>query len=402
MSPAVTARRCNTPRPRPWDPVPVQVAAGLGIQAKVLLPACVADTLGQQAGSITWRLAEANPAPAGSDTWLAPSSSEFLVAVDSVSGRAFVGILGALAGENVSSLPRSIAPAKRRRLRHRRQCPDAQSHSARSRRLVRARSQLHVDGSVRQPGVVGHPRLPSGEGGTHPLSPGPRFAQRVALRRESPAAGQRTLPAIARHRSAVHYPGHLYRHVRPPDRDAVVRGARQADGQLPIPERLRRHHSAHHRRHHPGRRGRDRAGHGKLGAGHRSRSGHDGHRTVVRYENPINHLVADERVAVGGRDILGDLMEQVLSKKLTGADQDPAYTFGWDTVFAIRVTDVNAELGKPGVCPASFQISIPSFFDTEGAFANWRIATGAAGSSGTQINMQAGIPSGTLTYNGAN
>src|SRR5215831_12872148 len=108
MSPAVTARRCNTPRPRPWDPVPVQVAAGLGIQAKVLLPACVADTLGQQAGSIAWRLAEANPAPAGSDTWLAPSSSEFLVAVDSVSGRAFVGILGALAGENVSSLLRSI------------------------------------------------------------------------------------------------------------------------------------------------------------------------------------------------------------------------------------------------------------------------------------------------------
>jgi hypothetical protein len=82
--------------------------ANLGIQAQVLLPACVADTLGQQAGSIGWQLAEVNPAPPGSDTWLTPSSAEFLAAVDASSGRAFLGILGALRGQNVSSLPRSI------------------------------------------------------------------------------------------------------------------------------------------------------------------------------------------------------------------------------------------------------------------------------------------------------
>ena len=34
--------------------------------------------------------------------------------------------------------------------------------------------------------------------------------------------------------------------------------------------------------------------------------------------------------------------------------QEPASTYGWDTMFAIRATDVNKQLAKPGVCPVQF------------------------------------------------
>ena len=33
---------------------------------------------------------------------------------------------------------------------------------------------------------------------------------------------------------------------------------------------------------------------------------------------------------------------------------EPASTYGWDTMFAIRATDVNKQLAKPGVCPVQF------------------------------------------------
>lgn len=74
----------------------------------------------------------------------------------------------------------------------------------------------------------------------------------------------------------------------------------------------------------------------------------------------------------------------------------PASTYGWDTMFAIRATDVNKQLAKPDVCPVQFAQTQDGIGLT-GNFAAWQICQGGGG---TNLHMQIPITTGALSYQG--
>ena len=74
----------------------------------------------------------------------------------------------------------------------------------------------------------------------------------------------------------------------------------------------------------------------------------------------------------------------------------PASTYGWDTVFAIRATDVNKQLAKPGVCPPQFAQNKDGI-GLSGNFAAWQICLGGGG---TNLHMAIPISVGALVYQG--
>jgi hypothetical protein len=77
-----------------------------------------------------------------------------------------------------------------------------------------------------------------------------------------------------------------------------------------------------------------------------------------------------------------------------------AGTNGWDTVFAIRASQLNAEFAKPGVSPAGFtHTAITGLGPTTfaGTFGAWQIV---AGGSGSQLRIDAPFTGGTLTADG--
>ena len=76
--------------------------------------------------------------------------------------------------------------------------------------------------------------------------------------------------------------------------------------------------------------------------------------------------------------------------------QEPASTYGWDTMFAIRATDVNKQLAKPGVCPVQFA-QTQDGIGLNGKFAAWQICRGGGG---TNLHMQIPITTGALSYQG--
>lgn len=79
------------------------------------------------------------------------------------------------------------------------------------------------------------------------------------------------------------------------------------------------------------------------------------------------------------------------------AQQGPADTFGWDTVFAIKATDANTAMAKPGVSPASFtQNENATWFGT-GNFGAWQIALGGGAEN---LHMSIPVTSGSMTYQG--
>src|SRR6185312_6635830 len=80
------------------------------------------------------------------------------------------------------------------------------------------------------------------------------------------------------------------------------------------------------------------------------------------------------------------------------ASVQPAYTFGWDTAFAIRITDVNRELRKPGVCPPAFDATLPNVCRCQGTFGPWQVAVGDDGGDGTVLRLSAPIRSGRLVF----
>ncbi|HET7462932.1 MAG TPA: TULIP family P47-like protein [Longimicrobium sp.] len=83
---------------------------------------------------------------------------------------------------------------------------------------------------------------------------------------------------------------------------------------------------------------------------------------------------------------------------------EPFDTNGWDTVYAIRLPDVNAAIAAQGTSPTAWQASLAgSMFsaavDAQGTFGPWRLVNGAG--SGTTLRMEIPFPSATLTVNGA-
>jgi len=77
------------------------------------------------------------------------------------------------------------------------------------------------------------------------------------------------------------------------------------------------------------------------------------------------------------------------------ASQD-ADTQGWDTVFAIRLTDVNRTLTKPGVSPSEWSIVVnEGVYFGSGTFGPWEATQGG---SAAILRMSAPIPQGSVSF----
>ncbi len=72
-------------------------------------------------------------------------------------------------------------------------------------------------------------------------------------------------------------------------------------------------------------------------------------------------------------------------------------TFGWDTVSAIRLPDVNKAIEKAGSSPSGFDSTGDSGARGVGTFGDWTVVQGG---SGTLLMMQLPLPSGTVTFSG--
>lgn len=64
---------------------------------------------------------------------------------------------------------------------------------------------------------------------------------------------------------------------------------------------------------------------------------------------------------------------------MLNATTEPADTFGWDTVFALRVPDVNAAIARANTSPQGFSQRIEDGCTVSGTFADWRICQGGDG-----------------------
>lgn len=75
-----------------------------------------------------------------------------------------------------------------------------------------------------------------------------------------------------------------------------------------------------------------------------------------------------------------------------------AFTYGWDTAFAIRLPDVNAAIVKAGSSPKSFAEEAPDKSCTiSGAFGPWQVCRGG---DGVLIHFAIPITSGSMTFKG--
>lgn len=88
---------------------------------------------------------------------------------------------------------------------------------------------------------------------------------------------------------------------------------------------------------------------------------------------------------------------QKLLQRSLGDSQGPADTFGWDTVFAIRASDMNTTLAKPGSSPASFSQNENSTWYGSGNFGPWQVTLGGGAQN---LHMSIPITSGSMFYNG--
>ncbi|PIG95165.1 TULIP family P47-like protein [Gloeocapsopsis sp. IPPAS B-1203] len=73
-----------------------------------------------------------------------------------------------------------------------------------------------------------------------------------------------------------------------------------------------------------------------------------------------------------------------------------APTLGWDTVFAVRLPDVNSALMKSDKYPKTFEITVdPSEnYSIQGTFGSWQVARGG---DGKIVYLSIPIPTGTMT-----
>lgn len=78
-------------------------------------------------------------------------------------------------------------------------------------------------------------------------------------------------------------------------------------------------------------------------------------------------------------------------------NSDEATTLGWDTVFAIRLSDVNAALVRSGQYPRTFEKDLGSGWSINGQFGAWQMSRGGSGSI---VFMQIPITAGTMAYSG--
>lgn len=88
-----------------------------------------------------------------------------------------------------------------------------------------------------------------------------------------------------------------------------------------------------------------------------------------------------------------------LAAQAGGVNAPPkADTLGWDTVFAIRMNDVNSAIVKQKTTPANFSADAPlgPGSSISGNFRDWQLTTGA---DGENVNVLVPISCGTFTFN---
>src|SRR5690606_11722082 len=91
-----------------------------------------------------------------------------------------------------------------------------------------------------------------------------------------------------------------------------------------------------------------------------------------------------------------------LAAQSGGSNPPPkADTLGWDTVFAIRMTDVNKAIVKQKTTPPTFSVSNPlgEGSSLSGNLAAWQLTTGA---DGENVNVLVPASSGTFIFGGKN
>lgn len=118
------------------------------------------------------------------------------------------------------------------------------------------------------------------------------------------------------------------------------------------------------------------------------------------HDNPVTfsfpHL--DEQLkqeAEASHDRTGAAMLAALAG---GSNPPPkADTLGWDTVYAIRVPDLNSAIIKQKTSPKTFAVSEPlgANSNLKGIFSDWQVTTGA---DGENMNVLVPATSGTFTF----
>lgn len=78
------------------------------------------------------------------------------------------------------------------------------------------------------------------------------------------------------------------------------------------------------------------------------------------------------------------------------SDVPIADTLGWDTVFAIRLPDVNQALMKPAASPGAFDQDLGGGYSIEGEFGPWQVTMGG---DGKNLYLLAPITAGNLHFN---
>ncbi len=83
-------------------------------------------------------------------------------------------------------------------------------------------------------------------------------------------------------------------------------------------------------------------------------------------------------------------------RAVPSAPATTADTLGWDTVFALRLQDVNSALQKPGASPSAFSVVLDggSNYAASGTFGVWQVAMGG---DGQNIHMTIPVKETTVT-----
>jgi len=80
----------------------------------------------------------------------------------------------------------------------------------------------------------------------------------------------------------------------------------------------------------------------------------------------------------------------------SGDSVDTAETYGWDTVFGIRVSDANAAIARSGAFPKSFEADDPiDEVSVRGEFGTWQISTGG---DGDLVRLAVPLTTATITW----
>lgn len=102
------------------------------------------------------------------------------------------------------------------------------------------------------------------------------------------------------------------------------------------------------------------------------------------------HLLRRETALAAGQSGLSRLALQQASAK--------ALTYGWDTAYAIRMSDVNSAIRRAACSPRSFeQVAPDGSCSAQGQFGDWQLCPGG---DGVLLHMAVPLLGGTLIYKG--